>query len=247
MVTPIINRLHNARGIANGTTGTATLLIYEPIGGDDLFGDIGGVTAKSVATWLESLDRPSDLEIRINSPGGDVFSGLAIYNRLAAYPVQKTVYVDGMAWSIASVIAMAGDRIVMASNAQMMIHDPAAWLFAGAEELRKVADQLDEIKLSLIDAYQRHSNANKRDLSAWMQAETWFNADDAVSAGLATEVERAPMPMVACAPAFLLSCFKRMPQWVPVQPLACARPQLEQRAARYAALVKNRFMEVAAQ
>ncbi len=217
----------------NGGSGTATLLIYDVIGAGDWFGD-GGTTAKTVATWLDSLNQPAELEIRINSPGGDVFEGIAIYNRLANYPVPVNVFVDGAAWSIASVIAMAGDTVTLAKNASVMIHNPYAFDMADADGKRKIADQLDAIKVNLIDAYQRHSSTGRQRLSDLMDEETWFTAEQALDIGLATQVEETALPIAACAPGYLR--YRNMPDWA--RPVAAPRPQFERRAARIAAFLK---------
>jgi ATP-dependent Clp protease protease subunit len=218
-----------------GGSGTARLLIYDVIGGGDWFGD-GGTTAKTVATWLDGLNHPANIEIRINSPGGDVFEGITIYNRLANFPVPVDVFVDGAAWSIASVIAMAGDTVTLAENASVMIHNPYSFDIGDAVEKRKVADQLDTIKVNLIDAYQRHSSSGRQRLSDLMDQETWFTASEALDVGLATRIEETALPIAACAPGFLK--YRNMPDWA--RAVGAPRPQFERRAARMAAFLKHK-------
>jgi ATP-dependent Clp protease protease subunit len=219
--------LARPRGAVQRQTGTTeTLYLYEAIGAD-WFGD--GITAANIVPWLGNLQGVAALDVRINSAGGDVFDGLAIFNalrRLSEQGVTVTTYIDGMAWSIASVIAMAGDVVHIASNAQYMIHNPAAIAYADADELRKLADTLDATKDSLIDAYQLHTAAGKQKLSDWMDAETWFTATQTVDAGFADTVDEA-LPIAACYPRNMR--FRNMPKWV--KPAAAARPHYERRIA----------------
>jgi ATP-dependent Clp protease, protease subunit len=199
------------------------IYIYEPIGPADWFSD--GIAAADLVPFLGSLKNVDQIDVRLNSGGGDVFDGLAIYNALVRNPAQVNVFIDGMAWSIASVIAMAGDTVSIASNAQFMIHNPAAFTFAESNELRKLADTLDATKDSLIDAYQRHTSAGKQKLSDWMDAETWFTAAQTVDAGFADSLEKA-LPVAACVPRGMN--IRNMPTWVKPKP---PRPNYERNAA----------------
>ena len=158
------------------------LLIYSDIG-DSFWGD--SVTAQSVKAELDRMD-PGDLTVRINSPGGSVFDGFTIYNLLSQRDGNITVYIDGLAASAASVVAMAGDQIVMAENAMMMIHDPWTMTVGSADEMRETADLLDKIKTSIVSTYQRKTGLDGDEIGGMMEAETWFNAADAVSKGFAT-------------------------------------------------------------
>ncbi|MCK5219101.1 Clp protease ClpP, partial [bacterium] len=116
------------------------ILIYDQIG-EDWFGD--GVQAKKFAEELRDLGDIETIELRINSPGGSVWDGNAIYNTLRGHKATVNVTIDGLAASIASVIAMSGDTITMPENALMMIHNPATIAFGEAEEMRKAANMLD--------------------------------------------------------------------------------------------------------
>ncbi|HBB9192092.1 TPA: Clp protease ClpP, partial [Escherichia coli] len=115
--------------------GAADIFIYEEIGGF-------GVTAKQFAEDLKALGDVSHINLRIHSPGGDVFEGIAIYNLLRNHPADITVYIDGVAASMASVVAMAGDRVVMPENAMMMIHKPWGISGGNAGDMRDYADLL---------------------------------------------------------------------------------------------------------
>jgi len=161
----------------------AELLIYDSIG-QDFWGD--GVTAKGFDKELKALGNPKRISVRINSGGGDVFDGVAIYNTLARHPARKTVHVDGLAASAASVIAMAGDEILMGDGTFMMIHN--AWSFAigNAEELRRAAALLDSVSGQLGSIYVQRTGKPAEEVKAMMDAETWMDADTAISNGFAT-------------------------------------------------------------
>ena len=129
-----------------------------------------------------------EITVRINSPGGDVFDGFAIYNLLAQHPAKIHVKVDGWAASAASVIAMAGDTREVAANALMMIHNPWTLSVGDSAGMRKTADLLDQIKDSIITTYKAHSSLDEAEIAALMDAETWFDAQGAMDAGLATAI-----------------------------------------------------------
>lgn len=158
------------------------ILIYSDIG-DSYWYD--SVSAKDIKDKLDAMDN-GDLVVRINSPGGSVFDGFAIYNLLNQREGKVTVQVDGMAASAASVIAMAGDEILMADNALMMIHDPWTMMAGSADEMRDTAELLDKIKGSIITTYQSQTSLSAEEIGEMMAAETWFSAAEAVENGLAT-------------------------------------------------------------
>lgn len=122
-----------------------------------------------------------DLNIYINSGGGSVFAGLAIYNMLLRHKGKKTVYVDGIAASIASVIALAGDEIIIPSNAFMMIHKPTLSCSGNADDLRKTAEDLDAVETGIINIYKAHlaEGANIETVKELVAAETWLNGEEA--------------------------------------------------------------------
>lgn len=157
------------------------LLIYSDIG-ENWMGD--GVTAQSVKSQLDGFS--GDVDVRINSGGGDVFDGFAIYNLLAQYDGKVTVKIDGLAASAASVIAMAGDEIVMAENSLMMIHDPWTLALGSAVDMRQTADLLDKIKGSIVTTYKNKTGIDDAELSEMMAAETWLSAEESISKGFAT-------------------------------------------------------------
>lgn len=160
------------------------IFVYDAIG-KSYFDD--GVSAKSFAESLKSLGNVQALDLYINSPGGSVFEGVAIYNQLKRFQAQKVVHVDGIAASIASIIAMAGDEINIAANGTMMIHNPWGMAIGGATEMRKQADALDQLRSTLLDTYVARTGSSAKDVGEWMDAETWMTADEAVKRGFATK------------------------------------------------------------
>lgn len=131
---------------------------------------------------LEALNGlTGDLDIYINSGGGSVFSGMSIYNILSRYQGNKTVYVDGLAGSIASVIAMAGDKIVMPKNSFLMIHKPLCMVGGNANDFRKMADTLDTIEQGIINVYatKLKDGANIDDIKSMINNETWLTGEQA--------------------------------------------------------------------
>lgn len=163
----------------------AEILIYDEIGVDPWTG--GGIAAERFVTDLQAIKAPH-IDVRINSVGGSVFEGNAIYNALARHPGRVETYIDGIAASIASVIAMAGQKIHIAANAFLMIHNPHGVVWGEAADMRKMADTLETIRGSLVGTYARRTGQDMSQIEAWMDAETWFNAEEAVEQGFADEI-----------------------------------------------------------
>lgn len=193
--------------------GAAEVLIYEEIGG-------WGISAKEFSQDLKDLGTVNEITLRINSPGGSVFDGNAIFNQLKQHKARVTAHIDGLAASMASVIAMAADHIVMPENALMMIHNPWTVSIGNAEELRKDADMLDTIKRTLLSAYGR-SMMTDEELSGMMDAETWLTGADAVEMGFADELEEE-VAMAACAKFEQLAQFDKTPTQLKTKPSAVA-------------------------
>jgi ATP-dependent Clp endopeptidase proteolytic subunit ClpP len=183
--------------IKNATDESADVFIYDVVG-DSWIGTDAGTFVKQ----LNAL-KTKKINLRINSPGGSVFDGMAIYNALARHPAEVTSYVDGLAASIASVIALAGKKIVIAENAMMMIHDPSVLAFGKAEELRKSADVLDQIKETIINTYATRTGLKRDEIAQMMTDETWFTAQEAIAKKFADE----STPGVKAAAQFDLSSF----------------------------------------
>ena len=157
-----------------------------------IFDDIGayGVSAKSFLNDLRTVTT-DEVDVEINSPGGDVFAGLAIYNGLRASGKKINVKVLGLAASAASLVAMAGDTIEMPENAFMMIHNPWGFAMGGADEMRNTADVLDKISTGLVSTYAKRTGKTDQEITALLDAETWMTAQEAVDAGFATSVTPA--------------------------------------------------------
>lgn len=165
------------------------LLLYGEISDVTWWGD--EVTPKQFWEDLKSLGDIQELRVYINSPGGDVFAGQAIYSMLRRHTATKLVYVDGLAASAASLVAMAGDRVIMPRNAMMMIHNPWTIAWGDANELRKIADELDKIRESLIAVYEDKTRMDRDRIIEMLDAETWMTAEEAVEMGFADEIEEA--------------------------------------------------------
>lgn len=138
--------------------------------------------------------------IWINSPGGDCVAAAQIYNMLMDYPGDVTVKVDGIAASAASVIAMAGTRVLMSPVAVMMIHNPLTFALGDSEEMRKAIQLLDEVKESIINAYEIKTGLSRTRLSHLMDAETWMNANKALELGFCDEILFQPEKAAESAP-----------------------------------------------
>ena len=153
----------------------------------------GGYSAHSAQSFKRELDALGEIDtlnVYINSPGGDVFEGNAIYNMLKRKKYTVNVYIDGLAASIASIIAMAGNKIIMPSNAMMMVHNPWTYSIGNASDLRKTADDLDKITLSLREVYIDRSNGklDEETITSLLDNETWLTAQECYDYGLCDEI-----------------------------------------------------------
>ena len=155
--------------------------IYDEIG-------FGGVAAKDFVADLRKL-KGQHIHLRINSVGGSVIEGAAIYNALRRHKGGLTVHVDGLAASMASVIAMSGDEVLMAGNSMLMIHNPWSMAAGDADDLRKEADVLDKLKATLVNAYVRKTGRERGEIEAMMDEETWLDATEAVAMNFADSIE----------------------------------------------------------
>jgi len=155
--------------------------IYDEIG-------FGGVAAKDFVADLRKL-KGQHIHLRINSVGGSVIEGAAIYNALRRHKGGLTVHVDGLAASMASVIAMSGDEVLMAGNSMLMIHNPWSMAMGDADDLRKEADVLDKLKATLVNAYVRKTGRERGEIEAMMDEETWLDATEAVAMNFADSIE----------------------------------------------------------
>jgi len=170
--------------VRNETDETRTLYLNGPIAEETWWGD--EVTPKQFKEELQAGS--GDITVWINSPGGDVFAAAQIYNMLKEYTGAVTVKIDGIAASAASVIAMAGGEVLMSPVSMMMIHNPATIAWGDSEEMRRAKEMLDEVKLSIINAYEIKTGLSRVKLSHLMDSETWMNANKAVELGFADKI-----------------------------------------------------------
>lgn len=178
------------------------LLLYGDISSSTWWGD--EVTPKQFKEDLNDLGDISTLNIYINSGGGDVFAGLAIYSMLKRHKATKKVYVDGLAASIASVIAMAGDIVYMPKNAMMMIHKAWTYGVGNANDFRKLADDMDKIDESILVTYEAKTGLEKDKIIEMVNAETWMTAEEALAYGFADEIEETKQLAAALRPGQLI-------------------------------------------
>lgn len=174
--------------IKNQVNGSGEILLYGPIASSrSWFNDT--VTPQEFVRDLESLNG-KDVTVRINSGGGDVFAAHAIHNQLVAYKGRVTVIIDGLAASAATIVAMAGQKIIMPSNSMMMIHNPAIGMddYYTAEDLQKYVDALTAIKGSIVAAYKKRCKLSSEELEILMDAETWMGAQECLDKGFADEI-----------------------------------------------------------
>ncbi|CAN5480067.1 Clp protease ClpP [soil metagenome] len=162
--------------------GEATISIYDEIGTDPWSGE--GTTVKRISAALRSIGA-RDVVVNINSPGGDLFEGIAIYNVLRAHAFKVTVRVMGMAASAASIIAMAGDRIEVARAGFLMIHNCWVLAIGNRHDMRDIADWLEPFDASMADVYAARSGMAVKDVAKLMDNETWIRGEDAVAKGFA--------------------------------------------------------------
>lgn len=166
--------------IENAAAEEATVYIFDEIG-------FWGTTAQGFVDQLNSVTAPK-IKVEINSPGGDVFDGLAIHTALATHKAHVTTFVTGIAASAASYIAMAGDNIRMARNATMMIHEASGLVWGNKRDLQKQIDLLAKLDSNIADMYMMQAGGSVEDWLAAMEAETWYTGKEALAAGLVDEI-----------------------------------------------------------
>jgi ATP-dependent protease ClpP protease subunit len=174
----------------------AEILLYDIIGGYN--DDWVRQSAKNFIDKLKALGDVREISLRINSAGGDVFEAQAIYSYLRNHKAQKTVRVDGIAASAASLVAMVGDKVIMPSNALMMIHNPMSWTWGEASEMREAADILDKVRDTIAAVYVAKTGLEYDKIKAMMDEETWMTAEEALALGFCDETDEA-IEVAACA------------------------------------------------
>ena len=185
---------------------TPTLYLYDALG-VDLF---GGIPAKKIVDDLAALGAVEALDVRINSPGGDVFEAIAVYGALVRFPAKVTVHIDGIAASAASLVAMAGDRTLIAENAMVMVHRPWTLAMGDAPEMRRQAEVLDKAWSAMLATYARRTGrraATFEQKVAQSGGEWWLTAEETVAEGFADAVVKPEKQ----AQVFGLSRFRKVP------------------------------------
>ena len=161
-----------------------------------LYDIVDSYSSKEILSQLDSLTDTEEINVHINSPGGSVFHGFAIYNRLRGLPNKVNTFIDGLAASIASVIAMAGNRVYMSEASRLMIHNPSTAIQGDSEDLEKAAETLKSLEKTLINIYQQKTKLPKKTIKVLLDNETFMNADEAQKSGFVDEIVQ-PVKAVA--------------------------------------------------
>ena len=203
---------------------SAELLIFAAIGDWE---ELGEVSAKGFAKSLGDLPKSvKRLDLHINSPGGSLFEASAIYSRLADHKSEKHVYIDGLAASAASVVAMVGHKIYIRSNANIMVHLPSGIVLGNADDMRKMAGALDTVTESMINIYAKRTGQERDAIRTFLSEETWMTAEQAVEYGFADEVRGVVKAAASVGDnkisfngvTFDVSRFRNVPTFSVVQP-----------------------------
>lgn len=185
--------------ITNKSATKAEIIIYGGIG-PDYWGDGSMISAKSFSDELKKIDATVDeITVRINSGGGDVFDGITIYNRLIQHKAKIIVYIDGLAASIASIIALAGDEVHIGEAALYMVHLPWTWAMGNRMELDNTVNRLMDVEEQMISIYTKKTGLDRAEVKALLEAETWMDADQALEKGFVTAKVAESMPIAASA------------------------------------------------
>lgn len=185
--------------IYNKTATEAEIVIYAGIG-TDFWGDGSMISAKQFSDELKKIpDTVNTINVRLNSGGGDVFDGIAIYNRLKQHKAKKIVHIDGLAASIASIIALAGDEIRMGEAALYMVHLPWTWAVGNRMDFDNVSNRLLDVEEQMIGIYAKKSKLSRSEVKALLEKETWMNADEALELGFVNSKAEETVPIAASA------------------------------------------------
>ena len=186
---------------------TGELFLYGPVG-SSMWED--GIDIKNVAQALKDLGSVKNITIHLNSVGGNVFDGIAIYNLLKRSPAKKTVIVEGLAASIASIIMLAGDEIIIGEGAYVMIHKPFCMTVGNSTELEAVINRLDDVENQMISIYAKKTGLSRSELVDMLARETWMTDQEAIDMGFANSKSEDTIKIAA---SILTDCkwFKRAP------------------------------------
>lgn len=194
-----VNSVKPIFNIQNKSNGVAEMLLYGAVG-DDTW-DNAAVSAKKFVDELKKLpENTKEIQLRINSPGGSVFDGITMYERLKQHKAKVIVYIDGVAASIASVIAMAGDEIHIGEGSFFMIHKPSTFAWGNDIELERTIEVLQKIEDQMVGIYARNTGLSRAEISNMLLKDTWINSDEALDMGFATsKVEASAQLKVAAS------------------------------------------------
>ncbi|SHH14438.1 head maturation protease, ClpP-related [Desulfosporosinus lacus] len=182
------------------------------------FSDGNEITPTSFKAELDALGDITTLNVYMNSPGGDVFAGQTIYSQLKRHKAKINMHIDGLAASIASVIAMAGDTIHMPANAMMMIHHPMSGVYGNAHEMRAMADTLDKVCESIQETYLTKAlDMKRKDLVALLDAETWLTAQECLDLGLCDVVGEEKAIAASVRDFEILAKYRNTPRFIAVK------------------------------
>ena len=195
----LLNFQNRSQGfeIRNKSATKAEIVIYEQIG-ESFWG--GGLSAKKFSEQLKALDSSvNEITVRINSPGGDVFDGVAIYNRLKQHKAKVIVHIDGLAASIASIIALAGDEVHIGEGALFMIHLPWTMSWGNRMEMENTINRLMDVEEQLINIYAKKTKLDRNEIRKMLEEETWMDADQAIEKGFVDKKSEESQPIAASA------------------------------------------------
>lgn len=185
--------------IVNKTATEAEIILYAGIG-QDYWGDGSMISAKSFSDELKKVpDTVKTLNLRINSPGGDVFDGIAIYNRLKQHKAKKVVHIDGLAASIASIIALAGDEIKIGEGALYMVHLPWTGAWGNRMELDNTISRLMDVEEQMLGIYAKRTGMDRNEIRSLLEAETWMSAEEAIDMGFVDSKSEDTVAIAASA------------------------------------------------
>lgn len=170
--------------IANADTSTTEIIIYGEIG--DYWWDT--ISATDIDLVLKEV-KTDNITVRVNSPGGDAYMGITIYNRFKDHPAKVKVIIDGYACSAASIIAMAADELIMNTGSMLMIHQASTFIYGNKNELEKEMELLSKLDSSLIDIYMTKAKVEREEIEQMVENETWFTAEEAIAIGFASSAE----------------------------------------------------------
>jgi ATP-dependent Clp protease protease subunit len=215
-------RVQQRSPLANSNENRPALLMY------DVIDPWWGISAEMVKASLLDIPNATDIDVYLNSPGGDVFEATAIHSALISHPANIHIHIDGYAASAATRVAMAGDTIEIAESGMYMIH--YAWTLAmgNAAELRSTADMLDQVDNTIVADYVKGANADEKQIRDWMAAETWFTAEQAVEHGFVQSViQRNNTENRLNNKAWDFSAYQNAPKPKPPEDLFPQRERLE--------------------